>query len=116
MHELPITQSIVNICSEEVEKHNSGKVTKIKIKIGELSGIVPECIQTYFDIISSGTKVEGAQLDIEKVPLKFKCSTCGFSGNMDLNVDNCPSCGSNELKISGGNEFYIDSMEVEDGD
>lgn len=70
MHELPITQSIINISCEEAVKHNVKKVRKIKIKVGELTGLVPQSIQYYFDIISKGTIIEGAVLDVEKYRLK----------------------------------------------
>lgn len=116
MHELSITQSIVNICSEEAKKHNVRKVTEIRIKIGELCGLVPECIQTYFDLVSSGTRVEGARLMIEKVPMKVICNNCGFEETVSSKFIRCSSCGSENFKIMGGNEFYIDSLEVENGD
>lgn len=116
MHELSITQSIVNICSEEAEKHNVRKVTEIRIKIGELCGLVPECIQTYFDLVSSGTKVEGARLMIEKIPMKVICNDCGFQEIMSPRFERCSSCGSENFKIINGKEFYIDSLEVENGD
>lgn len=113
MHELPITQSIINISCEEAIKHNVKKVNKIKIKVGELTGLVPQSIQYYFDIISKGTIIEGAVLDVEKIPIKVKCKECGFEDFLPKDCYTCPKCKSSNIKISGGNEFYIDSMEVE---
>lgn len=117
MHELPITQSIVRIATKEAEKHNIKKINKIRLKIGELSGLVPECIQQYFDFASKGTAAEGAQIIITKIPITMKCVNCGFTGKTDSFIDNkCPICSSKDMKLAGGNEFYIDSMEVdEDG-
>lgn len=114
MHELPITQSIVRISVEEAEKHNAKKVNEIKIKVGELSGLVPECIQYYFDILSKGTLSEGAVIKVDKVMMNMKCKECGFI--IELNKaegHKCPECGSSNVKIEGGNEFYIESMEIE---
>ncbi|MBL4937963.1 hydrogenase maturation nickel metallochaperone HypA [Clostridium sp. YIM B02515] len=118
MHELPITESIVRIASDEALKHNVSKINEIRIKIGEISGLVPECIQYYFDVVSAGTKAEGAKLIINKLPIVMKCVNCNFTGETDKFVENkCPDCGSTQMKMIGGNEFYIDSMEVEkDGD
>jgi len=117
MHELPITQSIVRIAVEEAEKHNIKKINEIRLKIGELSGLVPECIQQYFDFVSYGTAAEGAQIIITKIPITMKCVSCGFIGETDSFVNNkCPVCSSINMKIEGGNEFYIDSMEVDDQD
>jgi hydrogenase nickel incorporation protein HypA/HybF len=115
MHELPITQSIVRICTEEAEKHNLAKIDAVKIKVGELSGMVPECIQLYFDIVSKGTKAEGAELKIEKIPVTALCLDCGNESIVNSQFDNCPKCNSKNLKIIHGKEFYIDSLEVDDG-
>lgn len=117
MHELPITQSIVRIAVEEAEKHKVSKINEIRLKIGELSGLVPECIQQYFDFSSKGTAAEGAQIIITKIPVTMKCNACSYSGGMESFIENkCPVCNSSDMKMNGGNEFYIDSMEVEDGD
>ena len=114
MHEYPITESICRIAAEELEKSSAKKVLEIKIVVGELTGLVPECIQSYFDLISKGTKVEGAILKIEKRPVNIKCNDCGFESLMDLSKNNCLSCGSSNLKLIGGREYYIESMEVEE--
>ena len=113
MHEYPITQSIVRIASEEAEKHKAKKVLEIRIVVGELSGLVPECIQDYFDILSKGTISEGAALRIQKVFPKIQCIECNHEGDMKPRVYSCEKCGSTKVKIVGGKEFYIDSMEVE---
>lgn len=117
MHELPITQSIVRIAVEEAEKYKVKKINEIRLKVGELSGLVPECIQQYFDFASEGTPAEGARIIITKIPVTMKCLDCGFTNDTEAFVENkCPVCGSINMKMAGGNEFYIDSMEVDDGD
>jgi hydrogenase nickel incorporation protein HypA/HybF len=113
MHELSVTQNIINISVEEAEKHNAKRVKEIRIKVGELSGLIPESIQYYFDIASKGTKVEGAVLDIEKIPITICCSECNYEGTIDRNSYGCKGCGSFNVKIIRGNEFLIDSLEVE---
>jgi hydrogenase nickel incorporation protein HypA/HybF len=118
MHELPVTESIIRIAVEEAERHNVTKINEIRLKIGELSGLVPECIQYYFEIASKGTKAEGAFISIIKIPIGMKCCNCDFSGTAEKFIDSrCPVCSSDNMKMISGNEFYIDSMEVEqDGD
>lgn len=115
MHELPVTESIVRIVDEEAKKHNSKKVNKILLKVGELSGLVPDCLQSYFDIASKGTLAEGAELKILKIPVTMGCLECGFEVELkDLEDNICPNCSKSNLKIIHGNEFYIESMEVDD--
>ena len=113
LHEFPITQSIVKISNEEAEKHGAKKITEIRLKVGELSGLMPECIQVYFDMCSKGTKAEGAVLKIEKIPICFKCNICGTECDAAERKYKCPNCGSKDIKVISGNEFLIDSMEVE---
>lgn len=113
MHELSVTQSIIKITCEEASKHDAKKVKGIKIKVGELTGLIPQSIQYYFDIASKGTKVEGAVLNIEKIPIGVECKDCGYKGVLNDKSYVCPSCESYNVKILGGTEFYIDSMEVE---
>lgn len=114
MHELPVTQSIINIATEEAEKHNASKVNNIKLVVGELTGMVPECIQYYFDLLGKGTILEGAELIVKRIPLVAQCKDCNFEGNMNKFSENvCPNCKSTNIRVKGGKEFYIDSMEVE---
>lgn len=113
MHELPVTKSIIKISSEEAEKHNAKIVKEIRIKVGELTGLIPDSIQYYFDIISKGSKVEGALLKIEKLPIKIRCNECSKEVEAKVGTYSCSACGSMNIKIIGGNEFYIDSLEVE---
>ena len=113
MHEYAITQSIVQISTEEAFKHGAKKITEIRLKIGELSGLVPESLQIYFDMISQGTLSEGAKLVIEKIPIKFKCNNCDNESGVVGGLYRCPTCNSKDIKIINGNEFMIDSMEVE---
>lgn len=113
MHELAITQNIIEISSEEAEKHNAQKVKEIRIRVGELSGLIPDCIQYYFDIASKGTRVEGAKLIIDKVSIAIRCNECGFEEELAAKSYTCSNCGSYNIKITRGKEFLIDSLEVE---
>jgi hydrogenase nickel incorporation protein HypA/HybF len=113
MHELPVTEHIIRIAKEEAEKHNASKVKEIRIKVGELSGLIPDCMQFYFDIASEGTIVHGAFLRIEKVPITIRCNDCGHQEELPSRRFNCSKCESFNVKIIGGNEFLIDSLEVE---
>lgn len=113
MHELPITKSIIKICCEEAEKHGAKKIKEINIKVGELTGLMPSCIQYYFDIMGKNTKVEGAKLNIKKANIKIHCNQCDNESFVTKGKYTCPNCNSNFIKIIGGNEFYIESLEVE---
>lgn len=113
MHELAITESILKIAIDEANKHNAKKVLSIKIRLGEFSGIVPKLIQDYYDIVSQGTCAEKSKLDIQRVPVRFKCSVCQEVTEVKKVRFKCPKCGSTDIKMISGREFYIESMEVE---
>ncbi len=113
MHELAITESILRIAIDEAKKHGASKVLSIRIKVGEFSGVVPQLIQEYYNITSRNTAAEGAQLIIDRVPVTIKCLDCGEECITDRARIKCPECGSINIKMITGREFYVDSMEVE---
>lgn len=110
---MSVVNSIIKICEEEVKNKKIKNVNSIKIKVGELAGLVPECISYYFDIASEDSIISGAKLLIEKVPLKIKCNICGYEGRTDKKKFNCPRCNGYKLDIKEGREFYVESMEVD---
>ena len=118
MHELAITQSILDIAVKTAKDNGGVKVKEIRIKMGEYSGVVPSLIQEYFDLVSRDTLAEKALLIIDRVPLTVRCLSCGFEGAIDRMKIRCPICGGTDLKLLTGREFYVDSLEVEelDGD
>ncbi|PRR78724.1 Hydrogenase/urease nickel incorporation protein HypA [Clostridium liquoris] len=113
MHELSITESIIKICSEEALKNNLKKVEEIRLKVGELSGVVSESIQYYFDIISKDTILKGAKINIEKISMEIQCKDCNHICSTNRINFCCPNCGSFNIKVISGNEFYIDSIKGE---
>ena len=77
MHELPVILGILNTVQRTAEENHLCSVTKICLRIGELSDLVEECMQIYFDSASEGTVCEGAQLVIVRHPAKLRCTVCG---------------------------------------
>lgn len=113
MHELVIVEGILDVIIPEVKKHHAEKILSIKLKIGEMSGVVPECIHEYFGVASKGTIAEGAKVIIEKTPVMITCPDCGYSGEIRKGMHECPSCGSLRFRITSGSEYFIDSVEAE---
>lgn len=113
MHELAITQSILDIARTVADEHGAKRVKSVRIMLGEYSGVVPQCIQYYFDVVSKDTVAEGAFLDIQRLPVVIRCNTCEKESRIDRLHVACPLCGSTDLKLIGGREFYIESLEVE---
>ena len=116
MHELPITESILNIVITYAEKNNVRQVMAINLQVGKLSDLEDEWIQRYFDHLSKGTVAQGAKLKIERTPIKVQCNSCATSYEVEItNIGEtaCPGCGQKESKLISGREYYIKDMEVQ---
>jgi hydrogenase nickel incorporation protein HypA/HybF len=113
MHELSITQGILDVAINKAKETGSGKVLQIDLVIGEASSVVDDCIQFYFDIIGKGTIAEGARLNFNRRPLEMKCNGCGTVFNPGKEDWECPKCRKWDVQLKGGKEFYMESIEVE---
>lgn len=113
MHELAITESVLRTAVPKAEESGAKKILEIRLSIGELSGVIPEYVQYYFDIISKGTIAEGAKIVAETLPVSIRCSDCGYEGGISRKDRCCPACRSVQFRITGGQEFYVDSLLAE---
>lgn len=116
MHELPVTESILNIVLKHAEKNQVSRVVSITLHIGGLSDLEDEWVQHYFDYLSSKTAAEGAKLKIERIPIVLKCKKCGTSIQIskdELGATDCPECGdAGDFFLVSGREYYIKEMEA----
>jgi len=113
MHELTLAKGIIDIVNSEAEKSGFERVLEIRLKIGEFSGIVPDCLREFFPIAAAGTPAEKAALSIESVAAAFRCLDCGYEGAVDRKAACCPACGSTAIRMTAGREFYVESLKVE---
>lgn len=116
MHELPIVKSIFDLCVKHAAANNVKKIITVNLKVGEVSDLQDEWIQRYFDFLSKGTIVEGARLNIERVPLVVRCKACSESFSVNIRDRQkkveCPKCRGTEFAYVSGREYTVDSMEV----
>jgi hydrogenase nickel incorporation protein HypA/HybF len=113
MHELSIAQSLLGIVEDESKKHGASRVTRVCIRVGALSAIVPESLTFSFEVLSEKTIAEGAGLDIEIVPARGKCRACNIEFEVDGFLSFCPECGGVVGEIVSGKELEISHIEVE---
>ncbi|MCI1721538.1 MAG: hydrogenase maturation nickel metallochaperone HypA [Lachnospiraceae bacterium] len=112
MHELGLTMDMLKIVNEAAEKNGAAKIGSIRVRIGAYSGVVPELIEECFGPASRGTAAEGAKLFFEAVPVSVECRDCGRTEVLREHEFTCPVCGSDNIRIVSGREFYIESIEV----
>ena len=113
MHELAITQSMFDLVLQQAEKAGAKKVGKINLVIGEMTGVVGECVQFYFNLFSQETLAEGATLSFTMVPPKVQCRECSKTFELKEFDWACPYCQGNSLEIIAGKELFVESIEVE---
>lgn len=119
MHELAVTESILEIALRHAQASGASRITDLHIVVGQLSSLVDDSVQFYWDIISNQTLAEGAQLHFKRIPAELLCLECNLryqpgpdNQTGDFNFA-CPTCDSIKVKIVAGEEFQLESMEVE---
>ncbi|HLA97299.1 MAG TPA: hydrogenase maturation nickel metallochaperone HypA [Anaerolineales bacterium] len=113
MHELPVTESILEIALRHAGEAQAKRITDLYLVIGQLSSIVDDSIQFYWDIIARDTIAEGARLHFRRIRTRMKCQECNLEYEPQNSEFACPECSSYRVQIVAGNEFFMDSIEVE---
>ena len=113
MHEMSIAQSLIDIIRQEMTKHNVTVLKSVRLNIGQLTAIVPDSLSFCFDVITSGTDLEGAKLIMDVIPLKGKCNECGETFLIQDYAFECPHCSSTAIQTISGQDLSIVEMEVD---
>ena len=116
MHELSVTNSILETVIKHAEANRAKRVTKIRIAVGELSDLNGEWIQKYFDYVSDDSIAAGASIEVTRTPPGFSCHDCDTEFDVDFSKESavhCPGCGGTNCTLERGREFFIDDMEIE---
>jgi hydrogenase nickel incorporation protein HypA/HybF len=111
MHEMSITEGIIELCLD----HAGGRrVRSLDIEIGTLSSLVPEAIEFCFEACSRETLLEGARLNIIRIPGMGQCLDCHRKTPLAELYGSCAECGSNRVTILTGEELRVREIEVDD--
>ena len=113
MHELPVTESLLEIATRHATQAGAGRIVALNIVIGQLASIIDESVQFYWSIIAANTTAEGAVLNFRRIPARFHCLECDHNYQPGLEIEPCPECGSSKVEILSGQEFFLESIEVE---
>ena len=114
MHELSVTQGILNFAIEEARRREAKKITEIRIALGSMSGIIADCVSTYFPLVAEGTIADGAILSFRRIPAVVKCLECNEESELPDFRLRCPACTSRRVELKSGREAFIESMEIEE--
>jgi len=113
LHEFSITQSILSIALDKANAVNASKISKVNLVLGELSGIVDDCVEFYFDFLTKDTIAAQASLSFRHPPTRLRCRNCATVFSPDNLNWVCPNCHTQTVEITSGRECYVESIEVE---
>jgi hydrogenase nickel incorporation protein HypA/HybF len=116
MHELAICQALLSQVEEIAQQNRAVRVTRIDLKIGPLSGVVPVLLQRTFLVARHGTLAEEAVLATEEMPPRVRCQGCGMESVVPTNKLLCPNCGDYHTTLLGGDELILASLELQTED
>jgi hydrogenase nickel incorporation protein HypA/HybF len=112
MHEVSIMEGAVHLAVDAAKKAGAGRVLALRLRVGTLSGAVPEALRFAFDVVCRGTMAEGASLEMETVPAAGWCPVCRAEFACRDFIDECPRCHSPNGELRRGRELEIASVEV----
>ena len=113
MHELSVTESILDIAVKHARQAGARRATDLYLVTGRLSSIVDDSVQFYWDMISEGTLCAGSKLHFQRVAAEVHCLNCDNKYTIDGELTTCPSCDSAKIQVISGDQFYLDSIEIE---
>ena len=117
MHEMGLALEIIDIATASIPAGMTGaRVERVNLTIGKLSAVVAESLRFCFEVARRDTALDGAELNIEEIPVRARCKGCGHEWTVDQPVFRCPACDGTALEILSGRELDIKSIELQDKD
>jgi hydrogenase nickel incorporation protein HypA/HybF len=113
VHELSLITSVFEVLEEKAREHGAARVTRVVLKIGIMSGAVPDLLESAFETFKKGTIAEAARLEIVVVPVKLRCPECGGEAVREATDFSCAGCGSRRVEIVEGRDLVVETIELE---
>ncbi len=113
MHELSVTEAILNLALKHAEDETASRITDLYLVIGDLSSVVDDSVQFYWNIIAKDTIAENAILHFKRIHPEIQCRECQLKYTPQNEDISCPRCGSIRVDVIKGKEFYLDAIDIE---
>jgi hydrogenase nickel incorporation protein HypA/HybF len=113
MHELALSQSIVDLVVERARTEGVRAVTRVTVEVGRAAGVEPDALRFCFDIVTADSLAQGAELTIETIPLRARCRNCASRFEPESVISPCPRCGSYAPELERGRELRVKSFDGE---
>lgn len=113
MHEYYLFLNLLHHIEESLVGYPNPKVKRVIIKVGEFSGVEENYLKDIMETFKGDTILAEAEILFERDPLRIRCEKCSIETNVQRGTF-CPSCGGSEVKIVGGLDLVLKSIEIED--
>lgn len=113
MHELSVTENILEIALRHAQAAQASRITDLYLVIGQLSTLVDDSIQFYWDFIARDTLAQGAKLHFKRIPAELQCLDCNQRYRPGPTDMACTACSSTRVRIAAGEEFFVEAIEIE---
>src|SRR5580765_2581979 len=114
MHELSIALSILDIAEEEADRQPGARVAAIRLRLGPLSGVGKDALQSAFELVRESSPMNSAELIVDEVPLETFCPACATKRfPISTRALICPVCGSPTPQVLRGQELEVAALEIE---
>jgi hydrogenase nickel incorporation protein HypA/HybF len=113
MHELSVAQALVEQIESIVRDRQADSATSFRVRIGPLSGVVPELLASAFTLAAAGGAAEQARMELVDAPVRVRCQSCGAETEAALNRLLCGACGDWHTQLVSGDELILESVELQ---
>lgn len=114
MHELSMAAGILDIVQQNVAAADAGRVRAVRVRVGEMAGVVPDSLEFCFEAIVADTPYAAAFLEIDRVPVLATCGECGCFTRLAQPPFVCPACGAIGMALQSGDELQVVDVELDD--
>lgn len=113
MHELSVTENILEIAIRHAERAEATRISELNLVIGDLASIIDDSVQFYWEILTKNTIAEESRLHFKRIQTVLECKNCNQEYQPNGKDLVCPTCGGIQINIISGNEFYLESINIE---
>jgi hydrogenase nickel incorporation protein HypA/HybF len=113
MHELSIAIALVEVATEELARQGGGQITAVHLKLGPLSGVIRQALESAYELACERTALEGSRLVIEEVPVEIDCPQCRCHRPVEsIQEMRCKVCGTFSAEVVRGRELEVVALEI----
>jgi len=113
VHEMSLMGGVFEVIERTISQHDVKRVLQVKLKVGELTNAEPDALDMAFEAYSKDTLCEGAELIVERVPVRGRCRSCRNEFPVKTMFFLCPNCQNTSIEVIQGEELLLESLEVE---